>query len=123
MIHLKPLRDEEYAAALVIRLEKSEAERTGLPVSEVRPIVARRIGLAVGTLENIRRRRIKAIKSHVYRTLLAAADRWLCAEIAMLEHERTVIAAQARDGSTRDLAEVDAHIAAARAALGTEARR
>ncbi|MDR6953816.1 hypothetical protein J2X65_003179 [Ancylobacter sp. 3268] len=123
MIHLKPLRDEDYAAALVIRLEKAEAARTGLSVSEVRPIVARHVGLAVGTLENIRRRRIKAIKAHVYRTLLAAADRWLCAEIAKLEHERAVIAAQAGHSSTRDLAEVDAHIAAARAALGAEARR
>lgn len=112
--------DEDFAAYWVKRLEKQEAARTGRTVTDVRPIIARRVGIAPGTLENLRRGRIKAIKKNVYEWLLAAADRQLRAEIALLEHERTVLATKTSRSDRRDLRQVDAHVAAARAALSQE---
>ena len=118
--HVEFASDEEFAAYWVKRLEKQEADRTGRTVTDVRPTIARRVGIAPGTLENLRRGRIKAIKKNVYEWLLAAADRQLRAEIALLEHERTIIAKKACSASRRDLRQVDAHMAAARAALSPE---
>ena len=118
LTHVEFASDEAFASYLVRRLEDKEAKRSGLNVTEVRPIVARRVGIAPGTLENLRRGRIKAIKKHVYEWLIAAADRELRAEIARLEHERAILAAQAGSRTAVDLGEVEAHLAAARAALG-----
>ena len=118
--HVEFTSDEDYAAFLVGRLEKKEADRTGLSQREVRPVIARRIGIAPGALENIRRGRIKAIKNNVYKWIIAAADRELRAEISRLERERTFLAAKAGDVAGVDIRKVDAHLEAARQALGGE---
>jgi hypothetical protein len=50
---------DDVARKWVAELEKAEASRTGLKRDKVRKSLAGKIGIAPGTIENIRRRRIK----------------------------------------------------------------
>ncbi|MBB3771478.1 hypothetical protein FHS55_002077 [Angulomicrobium tetraedrale] len=118
MIRANAFSDEDLASHLVKRLEKKEAEGTGLNITAVRPLVARRVGLSPGTMENLRRGRIKAIKKHVYEWLLATVDRELASEIRKLETERAFLAAKAGRAPESEVRAVDASLQAARAALG-----
>jgi hypothetical protein len=118
--HVEFTTDEDYAAYLIGRLEKGAAERSGRSRQEVRPELARNIGIAPGTIENLLRKRIKAITTNVYDAIVAAADRELRREIGRLEHERTILAAKGGRAARVDLGKVDAHLAAAREALGKE---
>jgi len=119
--HAEFTTDEAHAAYLIGRLEQKAADKTGRSRQEVRPELARTIGIAPGTIENLLRKRIKAIKANVYQRILAAADAALCREMSRLEHERKIIAAQADRFAQVDMGAVEAHLEAARAALGREA--
>jgi len=119
--HAEFTTDEAYAAHLIGRLEKKAADRTGRSRQEVRPELARSIGIAPGTIENLLRKRIKAITSNVYKRIIAAADRELRREIARLERERAYLAAKAGDTAEIDMGAVETHLEAARSALGREA--
>lgn len=118
--HIEFTSDEAYAAHLIGRMEKKAADKAGCSRLEARPKLARDIGITPGTIENLLRKRIKAISTNVYRRIVAAADRELLAEIGRLQHERTILAAKAGDADRRDLQQVDAHLQAARSALGAE---
>ncbi len=118
--HVEFTSDEAYAAYLVGRMEKKAADSSGRSRQEVRPDVARKIGIAPGTIENLLRKRIKAITTNVYRSIVAAADRELRREIARLEHERTILAAKAGDAGRIDIGKVEKALEAAREALGEE---
>lgn len=118
--HVEFTSDEAYAAYLVGRMEKKAADRSGRSRQDVRPDVARKIGISPGTIENLLRKRIKAITTNVYRSIVAAADRELRREIARLEHERKIIAEKAGDAGRIDIGKVEAALEAAREALGEE---
>lgn len=118
--HVEFTSDEAYAAHLIGRLEKKAADRRGCSRQDARLALARDIGIAPGTIENLLRKRIKAISTNVYRRILAAADRELCREAARLQHEREVIAAQAGRLAQIDLGEIDTHMQAIHSALGRE---
>lgn len=118
--HAEFATDEAYAAHLIGRLEKKAADRRGCSRQDARLELARDIGIAPGTIENLLRKRIKAIKANVYKRIIAAADRELRREIARLERERTFLAAKAGDAAAVDLGAVEAHLEAARSALGPE---
>lgn len=53
-------------------IEDAEAKRRGMKVKEVRPIVARTIGIPAGTLENLRRARVKGVRAFVFDRLREA---------------------------------------------------
>lgn len=78
---------EDVARDWVKRLEDIEIRRSGAPIREARARVARRVGVPAGTLENLRRDRMKGIRAWVYtalhRTLIAEIKR----EIAAYTHE------------------------------------
>ncbi len=79
-------------------MEDTEAQRRGLSIRHVRPIVAREIGVAPGTLEDIRKGRLKSLRGHVERAIDAALVKFLEAQKKAIEHELGVAHARAGRG-------------------------
>jgi hypothetical protein len=102
-------------------LEDREAARQGVPLPIARKTVARKTGIAPGTLETLRVGRLKAIAVHVYERLQAAVIADLEAEMGRLQHELTVARQAGVDPRSDEIVEVETHLARARAALGREA--
>lgn len=100
------------------RLEAIELARTGAPRKTIRPVVARRVGVAPGTLENLRRGRIKDPRQSLVTKLRAALIRELEAEMRAHEHERHVLIQTGEDPRSSSFEAVDASIAATAEALG-----
>jgi hypothetical protein len=71
----------------VIRLEDAEKRRSGVPLQIARRAVARKIGAAPGTLENIRRGRTKGVRGWIFERLSSAVVAEIQFEIASLEHD------------------------------------
>lgn len=111
-------RAREWERALVTR----EATRSGLPSNAARVKVAHKVGALPGTLENLRRGRLKEVAAHLYAGLHAGVVAELEAELRHVQHELN-LARQAgldpRSGSFFSLAANEARL---KAALGlTEA--
>lgn len=68
-------------------LEDSEARRLGVRITTARDSVARRLKIAPGTLENIRRFRIKTIPNWLMARIRTEFVAVLQTEIRRLEHE------------------------------------
>lgn len=68
-------------------IEDEEATRLGLPLPIVRKKLAREIGIAPGTLENIRRDRSKALSGRVMEAIRTFMVRRIEAEMGRLRHE------------------------------------
>lgn len=107
----------DQAGAWGRRLEDREADRLGMTVREARAVVARRSGVAPGTLENLRKGRLKSVGAHVYARLRAAVIRELEAEHAALEHELQLLRAAGSDPRENEIAAVVASREAVRSAL------
>jgi len=75
------------ATVFLARLEKREAAQSGANLPDVRKAIARKIGEAPGTIENIRRGRIKRMVEGTTDKIKAALIRSIEAEIAHLSHE------------------------------------
>lgn len=101
-------------------LEDHTARREGLTIAEARPIVAREIGVAPGTLQNLRKRRLKSIAGHIYGALQGAMVRKLEAELKRIEHELHVLAQQGENPASDQMAAALADRHAVRRALGLE---
>lgn len=71
-------------------LEDAEASRLGMPLSEARPIIASKFGIPAGTLENMRRNRIKGLRGWIRDRVQALVIREIEAEIQRLTHELEV---------------------------------
>lgn len=102
------------------RLESIEIARTGLPRKTIRPIVARKAGVALGTLENIRRGRVKDPRASVVERIRSALLREIESEIRAHEHEKQTLIQTGADPRSPSLQEVDAGLAALRKAIGTK---
>lgn len=74
----------------VIRLEEAEQKRSGTPLPIARRAVARSLGAAPGTLENIRRGRTKGVRGWIVERLCRAVVNEIQFEIARLEHDLQV---------------------------------
>lgn len=74
---------EDWATAL----ERIEAQRSGGSRSRARPQVARRTGIAEGTLYSLARRRLKTVSSEILRRLGNGLAAELRAELGRIEHE------------------------------------
>lgn len=68
-------------------LEDREAASTGEPLARARMAVARRIAVTPGTLENLRKNRLKTIAVHLYDQLRGGVIRALEAELRHVQHE------------------------------------
>jgi hypothetical protein len=68
-------------------IEDQEARRLGVPVTAARSRVASRIGVAPGTLENLRRLRTKIVPNWLMNRIRAEFILVLQSEIQRLEHE------------------------------------
>lgn len=108
----------DQAATWARALEEREAGLSGLPLPAARGRVASRIKVPAGTLENLRRGRLKEVRAGVAAALHAAFRKLLEAEIAKLEHELAVLDGTDQDMDARALGEAEAAIVAARQAIG-----
>lgn len=99
----------------VIAIEDHHARVIGQPLPIARQHLARKVGIAPGTLENIRRGRLKGLRHQVAERLQAFMIHHLKTEINKLTHELEIVL-QSRKNNFGD------EIIAAQAALD-EARR
>ena len=100
------------------RLEDAEAARSGVPVALARLAIARRLAMPVGTLENLRKGRVKAIAAHWYDTLRNGGIRHGEAELRHVQHELEVARQTGLDPSSGDFQSALASEARLREALG-----
>lgn len=100
------------------RLEDRERTRAGLKLKDAREAVARRIAVPPGTMQNLRKNRLKTIAVHLYDRLRAGVIRELEAEMLHLEHELSILRQTGADPRHGEIDEVVASLAKVRAALG-----
>jgi hypothetical protein len=86
---------DELARGWARRLEDWEAERLNKPVVEARPMLAARIGVSPGTLENIRRDRVKELRPSIIERLRAAYQAEREKQLKLLEHDLEITRALA----------------------------
>jgi ABC-type phosphate transport system auxiliary subunit len=98
-------------------LEDRVRAQQGVPLSAARAIVARRLNLLPGTLENLRRNRVKDVRQRVADRLRAAYLRELEREHAGLEHELACLKATGARLNSDEITEVETDLARLRAAL------
>ena len=106
----------------VEKLEKTEAARTGVPVTVARRAVARRLGVSPGTVENIRRGRTKGVRAWIADRVANAVIREIEAEIRGLSHELQIARQCGGRTGEGEINEIQADIAALAAALKGLAR-
>lgn len=99
-------------------LEEREMRRSGVKRSEARAIIARRLGATPGTLENVRKRRLKSPAKWLMDRLRGAVIRELEAEAIALEHEIHLLRQSGVDPRDNEIGAVVASLAAVRQALG-----
>ncbi len=78
------------------RFEDREATRRGLSLLDVRPIIARVLGVSPGTLTNLKRKRLKR-SEYLKDAITSAFIRSLEAEVARITHEIELL----RQGGSR----------------------
>jgi hypothetical protein len=115
---MSAIANVDEARGFARRLEKIERQRSGAPLEIVRPAVARKIGVAPGTLENIARGRVKDVRKGVFDSLKAGLIKELQAEMRRYEFELQCLLQTGADPRSPEIAEVEAGLAQARQALG-----
>ena len=101
----------------VTRLEAREARATGATLPAARAAVARRLGVAPGTLENLRRGRTSGVRAWLAEKIAQAVVREIINEIQGLEHELAVARQCGARAGGSEIAEIEAGLAALAAAL------
>ncbi len=102
-------------------LEDREAARSGEPLHRAREAVARHIAVPAGTLENLRKNRLKGIAAHWYDQLRGGVIRALEAELRHVEFELQVARQTGLDPGSSDYQSALASQARLREALGLSA--
>ena len=82
--------------------------------------MARRLGTAPGTLENLSRSRLKGVREWLYSKLLSAVVAEVEREIAALNHEHQTLLALGKGRDDRAMQEVVAGLARLRGLLSDE---
>jgi hypothetical protein len=98
-------------------LEESEKRRNGVKLARARSAVARRVKLAPGTLENLRRNRIKDLGAKATEMLRQAFLREIEREIGALTNEYELARQSGLDPHENKMREIESHIAALRELL------
>lgn len=110
------------AQSLAKRLEDMRAKAAG-SIELARQQIARETRISAGTLENLRRGRIKQVAAWVRDSLQAAVIRQLENEVRALEHEIHILRQQGAHPASPQVSEAETYLARARAALGFDAPR
>lgn len=100
-------------------LEEREASRSGVTIPVARKIVARRLRVSPGTLENLVRGRLKEIGYLLGERLKGVVANELCREIARLEDELRVVRAGLSDAGCDEIAAAEHALEEARRLLGS----
>lgn len=100
------------------QLEDREMAR-GCKLPEARAAVANRAGVPPGSLENLRRGRLKDLTTFLKKKIRAALIRELEQEAARLDHQLTILRATGVDPRENVVAQAEAHLRAARTALNS----
>ncbi len=98
-------------------LEDREAAATGEPLRQARVAVARKIGVASGTLENLRKGRLKSVPAHVFDFIRSGVLRALEAELRHVEFEIQIARQTGLDAASSDFQSALASQARLRSAL------
>lgn len=101
-------------------LEDREAARTGQPVKTARSAVSRRLAMSPGTLENLRKNRLKAIAAHWYERLRAGVIAELEAELRHVEHDLAIARQTGLDVGAGGVLSLEANAARLKGALGLD---
>ena len=112
------MASEAIARTWALSIEDRERYRTGLSLPDARKAVARRIGVAPGTLENLRKGRVKRVALHVYQRLRAAVIRELQSEISRCTHELEMARQIGTDPRSADMAALETAMARAKELMG-----
>lgn len=112
------MTSEAIARDWVIRIERRESDRSGLPLSDARKVAARKAGIAPGTLENLRKGRVKRVAVSVFERLRTAVIRDLQNEIVRCTHELEMARQCGLDPRSSDVAALEAAICAAERLIG-----
>lgn len=97
-------------------LERKERAR-GLSITDARSAVASRLGIGIGTFENLVRERVKRVDAFVRDRLQALLIRELEAEITRLTHELEMARQSGTHLASQQMGEIEAHLAAAKSLL------
>ncbi|MBN9434023.1 MAG: hypothetical protein J0I45_16450 [Bosea sp.] len=103
-------------------LEDRERARSGLPLNQARERVAAKVGASPGTLENLRKGRLKKIAAHVYDRMRWLVIAELQAEVAAHEHEIQTLMAIGADPHSDAMEEAQTSLRQIKAVLTREAR-
>ena len=101
----------------VTRLELREARTAGTTLANARTTVARRLGVAPGTIENLRRGRTNGVRAWLAEKIAQAVIREILSEIRGLEHELAMARQCGARAGGSEIAEIEAGLAALVAAL------
>ena len=105
MVKMTTASFDGLARKWVCDLERMEAARLSIPVVKARDVVARKTGVPAGTLEGLRRDRIKGVKAWVFEALRSAVIGNMKNEISRCAHE---LALARQSGLDPRSAEMDA---------------
>lgn len=108
---------EVQARQWVEMLETTDARKTGGSSGEARQRVARRLGVSPGTLENVKRGRLKGLRVWVVDRIREAVVREIEAEIARLVHELEIVRQAGCDPRDPDFLAAAAALETARALM------
>ena len=103
-------------------LEDSEARKLGIRTTAARERIAGRLGVAPGTLENIRRLRTKIVPNWLMNKVRLELVAVLQSEIRRLEHEIHLARQIGSDHRDSSLHEAEAQLTAARKILEGEVK-
>jgi transposase-like protein len=115
---MNAIADIETASRFARVVEDSEAVRLGIQVRAARKSVARRLGVAPGTLKNLRSLRAKVVPNWLMVRIRAEFINVLQAEIRRLEHQITIARQIGLDHRDDDLAAAETEIRKAKALIG-----
>lgn len=109
-----PTTIDDFAQKWAADLAKDEAERTGLPLPLACKSVARRMGLPVSSIDNIRRKRVKSVSARVMERIRGAVINKINQEIAALNHELHIAMATADHPADPEILEAQTVLEAAK---------
>ena len=115
---MSAVENVEVAQGWAARLENRERARTGWPLKAIRPLVAKKVGVSPGTLENLRHGRTKDPRKSIFDKLRAALIRELEAEMRAHEHEIHILKQTGADPRSDEITAAEKGLAEIREALG-----
>lgn len=119
---MSAITSDSLAREWALKLERAEANRTGLPLGAVRTRLAARLGIGPGTLENLRRNRVKGVREWLYETLRQALFDELSRELVAIQHEMDCLALAGLGSDDPSMVEVSEALEKAKRALKTNQR-